>query len=83
MGEMAQSTDSTVKQGYLEIPQNLKIGYKSLLMATHADWARGVVRETRCRLCQAIPDEAEAKRSATQRGHDALMGRLCGILDHA
>ena len=126
--EMAQRTDSTV-QRYFEIPQNLRVGYKPLLMATQADWERGAVRGIRCRLCrqakfhkwadykrhcdctethplsihfcndcgeyfarsdscqrryenrpgkciEATPEEAEAKRSTTQREHDAFRRRV-------
>ena len=48
--EVARRADSPA-QGYFEIPQNLRAGYMSLLMATQADWERGAVSEIRCRLC--------------------------------
>jgi hypothetical protein len=34
-----------------EIPRDFKTGYRALLVATQADWARGAVREIKCRLC--------------------------------
>jgi hypothetical protein len=56
--EMAHRTDSAVQQqqedvqqGCFEIPKDLKTGYRALLVATQADWARGAVREIKCRLC--------------------------------
>ena len=59
--EMAHCTDSTVQQQqqqqeearrkYFKIPKTLKTGCQALLVATQADWARGVVREIKCRLC--------------------------------
>ena len=108
-------------------------GYQALLVATQADWARGEVREIKCRLCpdakfkkwgafkrhydcmethplriyfceycgdffarsdscqrhcknrpdeciQVTPEEAYAKRRATQREHDNFIRRLKGCL---
>jgi hypothetical protein len=59
--EMAHRTDSAVQQQQqqqedvqqecFEIPKDLKTGYLALLVATQADWARGAVREIKCRLC--------------------------------
>jgi hypothetical protein len=34
-----------------EIPQDFEIGHKALLAATQADWARGAVKEIKCRVC--------------------------------
>ena len=34
-----------------EIPQDFETGYKALLVATQADWARGAVKEINCRVC--------------------------------
>jgi hypothetical protein len=36
---------------YFKIPGKFKVGYKALLAATQDDWARGAIREIRCRLC--------------------------------
>ncbi|KAI0276871.1 hypothetical protein BGY98DRAFT_1165832 [Russula aff. rugulosa BPL654] len=50
--EMAHRTDSTVQQQEcFEIPRDFKTGYRALLVATQANWARGAVREIKCRLC--------------------------------
>ena len=59
--EMARRTNSAVQrqqqqqeevqQECFEIPNDFKTGYKALLVATQADWARGEVREIKCRLC--------------------------------
>ena len=50
--EMAHRTDSTVQQQEcFEIPRDFKTGYRALLVATQADWARGAVREIKCRHC--------------------------------
>jgi hypothetical protein len=140
VGEMAHRTDSTVQlqqqhqqeevqQESFEIPRDLKMGCRALLMATQADRARGAVREIRCRLCPAArfkkwrqfkrhceytethpltihfcdycgdyfarsdackrhreeppreccgakPEDADAKRRATQREHEEFIRRL-------
>ena len=50
--EMAHRTDRTVRQQEcFEIPKDFKTGYRALLVATQAEWARGAVREIKCRLC--------------------------------
>jgi hypothetical protein len=49
--QQQQQQQEEVQREYFEIPKNLKIGYRSLLMATQADRARGAVHEIRCRLC--------------------------------
>jgi hypothetical protein len=58
--DVVQGIDGTVQQHqqaegeegeYLEIPMDFTTGYQALLVATQADWARGTVREIKCRLC--------------------------------
>jgi hypothetical protein len=34
-----------------KIPQDFETGHKALLVATRADWARGAVKEIKCRVC--------------------------------
>ena len=41
------------KDKSLKIP-GLEMGYKALLAATQADWARGAIREIKCRFCPDI-----------------------------
>ena len=59
--EAVQHVDSTVQQEqqqqeearneHFGIPEDLGMGYKALLAATQADWARGSVRGIKCRVC--------------------------------
>jgi hypothetical protein len=62
--EMAHRTASTVQQRQqhqqeevqqesFEIPRDLNMWCQALLVATQTDWARGAVREIKCRLCPA------------------------------
>jgi hypothetical protein len=64
--EMTHRTDSTVQQqGCFEIPRDFKTGYRALLVATQDDWARGAVREIKCRLCP----KAKFKKWGEYRRH--------------
>ena len=48
--QQQQQKDETRRE-YFKIPKTLKTGCQALLVATQADWTRGVVREIKCRLC--------------------------------
>jgi hypothetical protein len=87
---MAHRTDSTAQQQeeeeYFKIPKDFKAGYRALLVATQADWARGAVREIKCRLC---PDAKSKKWGKFKRhgnwygdtpAHDLLLRALRGLL---
>jgi hypothetical protein len=39
------------KDDHFKIPKKFKVEHKALLAATEADWARGAIREIKCRLC--------------------------------
>jgi hypothetical protein len=65
---MAHRTNNTVQQECFEIPKDFKTGYQALLAATKADWARGAVREIKCRLC---PDAKFKKWGEFKRHCDA------------
>lgn len=47
----------------LEIPEDFKTGYHSLLVVTQVDQAHGAVREIKCRLCL---DAKSKKRGDTE-----------------
>ena len=49
--QQQQQQQEEVQQERFEIPEDFKMGYKALLVATQADWARGAVREIKCRHC--------------------------------
>jgi hypothetical protein len=46
-----QQQQEEAKEEYFKIPRKFKVGHKALLAATQADWARGAIREIKCRLC--------------------------------
>ena len=58
--DVAQGIDSTVSQQqqegeeYFKIPMEFTTGYRALLVATQADWARRSVREIKCQLCPNV-----------------------------
>jgi hypothetical protein len=49
--QQQQQQEEEVQQERFQIPTDLRTGYKALLVATQADWARGAVHEIKCRLC--------------------------------
>jgi hypothetical protein len=53
--EASHHVNNTVQQGdenhLFQIPSTFENGYRILLAATEADWARGAVEEIKCRLC--------------------------------
>jgi len=53
--EASHHVDNTVQQGngnhIFQIPSAFEEGYRILLAATEADWARGAVDQIKCRLC--------------------------------
>jgi hypothetical protein len=73
--EVVQGINSTVPQQqqeeekYFEIPKDFKTGYQALLVATQADWARGAVRQIKCRLC---PDAKFKKWGEFKRHCDSM-----------
>jgi hypothetical protein len=56
-GSAEEGVVSTVQQQqeakdeHFKIPKKFKMGHKALLASTQADWARGAIREIKCRLC--------------------------------
>jgi hypothetical protein len=49
--QQQQQQQEEAENEYFEFPRKFKTGYKALLAATQADWARGSIREIKCRRC--------------------------------
>lgn len=49
--QQQQKEQAKAKDKPFEIPKNIKTRHKALLAATEADWARGTIREIKCRIC--------------------------------
>jgi hypothetical protein len=50
-GVVEQQQEQVQEDKLFEIPQDFETWHEALLVATQADWARGVVKEIKCRLC--------------------------------
>jgi len=50
-GVVEQQREQAQEDKLFKIPQDFETGHKALLTATQADWARGTVKEIKCRLC--------------------------------
>jgi len=49
--QQQQQQQEEAENEYFQFPRKFKPGYKALLAATQADWARGSIREIKCRRC--------------------------------
>jgi hypothetical protein len=50
-GVVEQQQEQAQEDKLFKIPQDLETGHKALLTATQADWARGEVKDIKCRIC--------------------------------
>jgi hypothetical protein len=50
-GVMEQQREQVQEDKLFKIPQDFETVHEALLAATRADWARGAVKEIKCRLC--------------------------------
>jgi len=69
-GVVEQQQEQAQEDKLFEIPQDFETWHEALLVATQADWVRGVVKDIKCRLCPVpYPPSLSSSMNTNQVSH--------------